>query len=86
MSPIRHLTRPLSLGVAACNGSLPKEIELASYPVEVGGMDRFIRRQNVDHFRRLLETVTDHAERNRILKLLSQEQQKQNEAEDPPEE
>jgi RNA polymerase-binding transcription factor len=30
-------------------------------------MDRFVRSQNVEHYRRLLETVTDPAERERIL-------------------
>jgi hypothetical protein len=33
-------------------------------------MDRFIRRQNVEHYRHLLETVTDEKERECILKLL----------------
>jgi len=45
-------------------------------------MDRFIRRQNVEHYRHLLETVTDEKERERILKLLEEEQQKQKDAGD----
>ena len=32
--------------------------------------------KNVEHYRRLLETVTDQAEREHILKLLAQERQK----------
>jgi hypothetical protein len=44
--------------------------------------DQFIRRQNIEHFRHLLETVTDENERRRILKLLEEEQQKQKDAGD----
>jgi len=43
-------------------------------------MERFIRRQNIEHYRRLLETVTDEAERQKILKLLAEEQKKESEA------
>ena len=49
-------------------------------------MDRFVRRQNVEHYRHLLETVTQESERQRILTLLAQEQQKQKDAGDPSEE
>jgi len=45
-------------------------------------MDQFIRRRNIEHFRYLLETVTDENERRRILKLLEEEQQKQRDAGD----
>jgi hypothetical protein len=51
-----------------------------------GSMDRFIRRQNVDRYVRLLTIVTDPAERKKILALLAEERQKQNDAGDPPEE
>ena len=47
---------------------------------------RFIRRENVRHYRQLLETVTDEAERQRILTLLAEEQKKQQAAGDPVEE
>ena len=40
-------------------------------------MDRFIRRENIKHYRELLKTVKNEAERQRILKLLAEEQQKQ---------
>jgi len=40
-------------------------------------MDRFIQRQNIEHYERLLQTVTDEAERQRILKLLEEERAKQ---------
>ena len=46
-------------------------------------MDRFIRRKNVEHYHLLLERVTDESDRQIILKLLSEEQQKQNDAGDP---
>ena len=36
--------------------------------------ERFIRRENVKHYRLLLETVTDEAERQKILKPLAEEQ------------
>ncbi len=44
---------------------------------------RFIRRENVKHYRHLLATVTDEAERQKILKLLAEEQAKQRAAGDP---
>jgi hypothetical protein len=47
-------------------------------------MDRLIRRQNVEHYRELLETVTDQCEREKILKLLAEETHKQKDAGDSP--
>ena len=49
-------------------------------------MDRFIRRENVRHYRELLKTAKDEAERQRILKLLAEEEQKQKDAGDKIEE
>ncbi len=46
---------------------------------------RAVRRENVKHFRLLLETVTDEAERQKILKRLAEEQAKQRAAGDPVE-
>jgi hypothetical protein len=45
-------------------------------------MDRFIRRENIKHYRELLKTITDEAERQRILKLVAEEEQKQKDAGD----
>jgi len=45
-------------------------------------MDRFVRRENIKHYRELLKTEKDEAERRRILKLLAEEQQKQKDAGD----
>jgi hypothetical protein len=45
-------------------------------------MERFVRRQNVEHYRHLLETVTDEGERKRIIDLLAEEEQKEKEAGD----
>jgi hypothetical protein len=45
-------------------------------------MDRFIRRENIKHYRVLLTIVKDETERQRILKLLAEEQQKQRDAGD----
>jgi hypothetical protein len=39
-------------------------------------MERFVRRENVKHYRELLKTVKDEAERRRIQKLLAEELQK----------
>ena len=47
------------------------------------GTARFIRRENVKHYRLLLETVTDKQARQGILKLLAEEQEKQRAAGDP---
>ena len=43
---------------------------------------RFIRRENVKHYRDLLKTATTEAERERIKKLLAEEEQKQKAAGD----
>jgi hypothetical protein len=45
-------------------------------------MDRSIRRENIKHYRELLKTAKGEAERQKILKLLSEEQQKENGAGD----
>ena len=45
-------------------------------------MERYIRRENVKHYRELLKTVKTEAERQQILKLLGEEQQKQKDAGD----
>jgi len=39
-------------------------------------MDRFVARENIKHFRRMLEQATDPAERARVQKLLAEEEQK----------
>jgi hypothetical protein len=39
-------------------------------------MDPFIQRANIKHYNERLKTVTDVAERQKILKLLREEQQK----------
>lgn len=49
-------------------------------------MERFIRRKNIEHYRELLKTVTDEAERVRILELLAEEQEKQRDAGDSTQE
>jgi hypothetical protein len=46
-------------------------------------VDRFVRRENVKHYRLLLEQITDEAERQRILRLLAEEEKKQRDAGDP---
>ena len=49
-------------------------------------MERFVRRENVKHYRELLKMAKDEAERQKILKLLVEEQQKQKAAGDKIEE
>ena len=46
-------------------------------------MDQFIRSENVTRYRRLLERVTAQSDRQQILNLLAEEQQKQKNAGDP---
>jgi hypothetical protein len=46
-------------------------------------MERFIRCQNVERFRRLLERVTEESDRQKIINLLADELQKQKDAGDP---
>jgi hypothetical protein len=43
-------------------------------------MDRFVRAQNVQRYRRLLERETE--DRERLLRLLAEEEQKQKDAGD----
>jgi hypothetical protein len=49
-------------------------------------MERFVRRENVKHYQELLKTVKDEAERQKILKLLAEEVQKQKDSGDKIEE
>ena len=46
-------------------------------------MDQFIRTQNVERYRRLLERVSEESDRQTILSLIAEEQQKQKDAGDP---
>jgi hypothetical protein len=46
-------------------------------------MERFIRCQDVERFRRLLERVTEESDRQKIINLLADELQKQKDAGDP---
>ena len=45
-------------------------------------MLRFVRRENVKNYRHLLEQTTDAAGRQRIMKLLAEEEKKQRDADD----
>ena len=45
-------------------------------------MEKFIRRQNVEHYRRRLTATRDDVERQQLLKLLQEEEQKQKDAGD----
>jgi len=47
---------------------------------ERNSIDRFVRRQNIEHYVHLLEIVTDEAERRTLLRLLDEERRKQTEA------
>jgi hypothetical protein len=49
----------------------------------VANMDQFVRSQNVERYRRLLERVTDEPDRQHIINLLAEERQKQKDAGDP---
>jgi hypothetical protein len=40
-------------------------------------MDRFVQRLNIEHFERLLQTVTDESVRQRVSMLLEEERAKQ---------
>jgi rubrerythrin len=45
-------------------------------------MERFVRRQNIEHYRDLLKTATDPAQRDMIEKLIAEEEEKQKNASD----
>jgi hypothetical protein len=40
-------------------------------------MERFVRRQNVEHYQQLLAATNNEIERQKIMKLLAEERQKQ---------
>lgn len=46
----------------------------------MGPMDRFIRAQNVRHYRSLLQRTAQEADREKLLTLLTEEEQKQKDA------
>ncbi len=46
-------------------------------------VDKFVRRENVERYRRLLRGVTDENRREHILKLLAEAKQAQKDAGDP---
>jgi hypothetical protein len=37
-------------------------------------MDKFVKQENIRHYRRMLERATDEAERQRIMQLLADEE------------
>ncbi len=39
-------------------------------------MRRFVHRENIKHFKQLLDRTTDEAQRDRIMKLLAEEEAK----------
>jgi hypothetical protein len=68
--------------------------KLAKHPVAKGtdrqlhrvcAMERFVRRQNVERYLKLLTTITEEDQRHKIMKLLSEERQKQKDAGDSSE-
>ena len=46
-------------------------------------LDRFVRRQNVERYKRLLERTTDDDRRDHLASLIKAEKQKQKDANDP---
>jgi hypothetical protein len=50
-----------------------------------GSMDRFIRSENIQRYRKLLERATDESQRQQLLKLLSEEAMKSPRVESPQE-
>ncbi len=46
-------------------------------------VDKFVRRENVERYRRLLQAVIDENRREHILKLLAEAKQAQKDAGDP---
>ena len=48
------------------------------------GMERFVRRQNVEHFREMLKIATDPERRRVLEKMLLEEESKLNKLEEDP--
>jgi hypothetical protein len=44
-------------------------------------MERFIQRQNIEHYRKLLTETADEAQRQQLLRLLAEEEAKERELE-----
>lgn len=40
-------------------------------------MERFVHRKNLEHYRKLLAETTDEAQRQRLMKLLAEEERKE---------
>lgn len=40
-------------------------------------MERFVHRKNIEHYRKLLAETTDEAQRQKLLKLLAEEERRQ---------
>lgn len=45
-------------------------------------MERFVHRQNIEHYRELLKTVTDLPQREKIEKMLAEEEEALHKAEE----
>ncbi len=67
------LRQPFPVDTACTRGPL----------INGANMERFIRSQNIERFRRLLERVTEQSDRQKIMNLLADELQKQKYAGDP---
>jgi hypothetical protein len=89
-----HNTRGASIGPRSCSGhvtGLGWPIDAAylvssPYICMESVMDQFLRRENVERFRLLAEEIiADETERERTLKLLAEERQKQKDAGNPAE-
>jgi hypothetical protein len=68
--------------VAGGNCTPTRSLEMA--PLSAESTQAFISRHNIERYEHLLETTTDQVERQRILKLLTEERQKQQDAGDKP--
>ena len=78
-------TYPTHISALLGNGYYWRCRALTKVPIMLSNesIDKFVRHQNVERYRRLLENVTDENRRDHLLKLLAEAKQKQKDAEDP---
>jgi hypothetical protein len=85
--PAHQLPRRLRRGTCGCEcerqAQQARAADCFEGPPMEANMDRFIRRQNVERYRRLLERVTEESDRLTITNLFAEERQKQKEAGNP---
>ena len=78
-------TYPTHISALLGNGYYWRCRALTKVPIMLSNesIDKFVRHQNVERYRRLLENITDENRRAYLVKLFTEAKQKQKDAGDP---